>query len=345
MKSIRLYLSDSEENAQNTLRQTPEGKGIWKGHQFYTNEGDQPYDYLVVFANYSKIIRTSVPIERRIFIAGEPPSMKDYPEKFLAQFGRVISSHKSIQHPNACLEQQGYTWFSGIRFEDDGKQTVTRTYDDYQNEPPIPKTKMLSVVCSNKNSKPGHKKRFEFVQKLKAALGDELHLYGNGQNPIANKSDALRPYQYHITIENGSAPHYWSEKLADCYLDETYPFYAGCPEIDEYFPKTAYTRIDLDDLKGSIEIIRKVINEDRHLKTRPAIREAKQRVLNHYNLFNLITQHIEQITQNSETTTARKEKLYPTKWFRKGLLFQIKFILNQWLTRSRNKDKTGITPM
>ena len=316
MKAVRLYVSDSPENAANILRQTPRGKGIWKDHQFYINEGDEPYDHLIVFANYSRIIHTSVPKERRIFIAGEPPQMKHYPDSFLAQFGTVISSHESIKHSHAHLEQQGYTWFAGIQFENSDKQTVTRTYDDYQAEAPIQKTKTLSVVCSNKSSKSGHKKRFEFVQKLKEALGDELDLYGKGQNPIANKSDAIRPYQYHITIENGSAPHYWSEKLADCYLDEAYPFYAGCPEIGEYFPDESYTLIDLDDVEGTIEKIRQAIKEGRHLKSQPAIREAKRRVLEEYNMFNLIVGHVETLKTNTITRTT--EKLYPRKWFQKG---------------------------
>lgn len=327
MKSVRLYLSDAPENAANILRQTPSGKGIWKDQQFYINEGDQPYDTLVVFANYLKIIRTSVPKERRIFIAGEPPQMKHYPDSFLAQFGTVISSHQSIKHPNAHLGQQGYTWFAGIQFKDSGKQTVTRTYDDYLDEAPIKKTKTLSVVCSNKNSKSGHKKRYEFVQTLKTALGDELDLYGKGQNPIANKSDAIRPYQYHITIENGSAPHYWSEKLADCYLDEAYPFYAGCPEIGDYFPEDAYTLIDLNDVTGTIEKIQIAIKENRHLKAQSAIRESKRRVLEEYNMFNLITQHIEQIDSAPVGISTKIEKLYPRKWFQKGLKNRLQMII------------------
>ena len=254
-----------------------------------------------------------MPKEQRIFIAGEPPQMKHYPDNFLAQFGTVISSHTSIQHPNTHIEQQGYTWFAGIQFEDNGKQTVTRSYDDYHSEAPIQKTKTLSVVCSNKHSRSGHKQRFEFVQKLKQALGDELDLYGKGQNPIANKSDAIRPYQYHITIENGSAPHYWSEKLTDCYLDEAYPFYAGCPEIGDYFSQEAYTLIDLDDVEGTIEKIQQAIKENRHLKAQSAIRESKRRVLENYNMFNLITQHIERIELEAITDPAKSAKIYPRK--------------------------------
>lgn len=318
MTSVRLYITGSTENAQKILRQTPDGLGIWKNTQFYINEGDEPCDYLVVFTHYSKIIRTSVPKERRIFIAGEPPQMKHYPESFLAQFGTVISSHESIQHPNAYIEQQGYIWFSGMQFNDDKTRTITHTYDDYKKEGSIKKTKTLSVICSDKCSKSGHKQRFEFVKNLKEALGDELDLFGKGQNPIPNKSDAIRPYKYHITIENGSAPHYWSEKLADCYLDEAYPFYAGCPEMGDYFPKEAYTRINLDDVEGTIATIRKAIKEDWHSNAQPAIREAKKRVLNDYNMFNLITQHIGRIAATTTTELTKEDKLYPRKYFKKG---------------------------
>jgi hypothetical protein len=330
MNSIRLYLSCKPENTYNILRQTPEGKGIWNGHQFYINDGHEPSDTLVVFANSSKIIRTTVPKERRIFIAGEPPEMKFYPDRFLAQFGTIISSHETINHPNAYLKQQGYPWFSGIRFEDNKKQVITRIYDDYKNEAPIKKTKRISVVCSDKSSKPGHKKRFEFVTKLKEALGDEVDLYGTGQNPIANKSDAIRPYQYHIAIENSSAPHYWSEKLADCYLDEAYPFYAGCPEIGEYFPENAFTLINLDNIEGSIKKIRQAIKEDRHLQMLSSIRESKRRVLEEYNIFNVIVQHIEQLEATVPVATKTKHKIYPRKWFHKGLRTRLQMIISDF---------------
>jgi hypothetical protein len=159
------------------------------------------------------------------------------------------------------------------------------------------------------------------VQKLKEAFGDDLNIYGKGQNPIDDKADASRAYKYNIVIENSIHPDYWTEKLSDCYLEEAFPFYAGCPNIDRYFSPDAYTPINLDDSDGAIEIIRAAITENRFEKSRAAVREARRKVLDEYNLFNLITDHIDSLAPIKNPPDA-SFKAYPPNWFTRGWLIQ-----------------------
>jgi hypothetical protein len=330
MKTVRLYTSAKPEHAQNLLRQTPNSSGVWKDTKFYINDGPEPCDFIVIFGGFSEIIQCPIPKERTLFIIGEPPSIKTYPQKYIAQFGSVICSNPEIKHPNRKTYQQGYPWFCGRQFFESGEQPIVKTYDDFKQEPLIIKTKLLSVVCSDKCSTSGHKQRFEFVSQLKEAFGNEMDLFGFGQNHILDKSDAIRPYKYHIVIENSIAPDYWTEKLADCYLEEAFPFYAGCPNLKRYFPDKAYSLINLDDPEETIRTIRQAIAEDWHKESVKALHKSKQLVLDNYNLFNLITDHITNMG-DLETPPKSAFNLYPSKWFRKGPCYRLKLRFNRFL--------------
>ena len=330
MKLVKIYLPWRNKLPPSLLRQTLKSNGIWKGYQFSINEEKEPCDFLVVFAGQNGIIKESISKESTLFIAGEPPAIKKYSNAYLAQFGSVICSDPTLDHPNKRLHQQGYPWFCGIHFDESGEQHATKTYDDFKQDTDIKKTKLLSVVCSDKQSKPGHRKRFEFVQQLKEAFGDEMDLFGTGQNPIADKSEAIRPYKYHIAIENSVAPDYWTEKLSDCYLEEAYPFYAGCPNVDKYFSTNAHSIINLDDPSASINLIRNAIATNQYETALSHIKEAKRKVLDEYNLFNLITDHIEQMEPPTTGSTIETFKAYPSKWFTKGPLYRLKFWLSNY---------------
>ncbi|MDQ8195148.1 glycosyltransferase family 10 [Coraliomargarita sp. SDUM461004] len=328
MKHVRLYLPWNDSSKPSLLRQTPQGLGKWNEVQFHINQNDGPCDFVVVFAGHYSKIEAPVAPANTLFIAGEPPAIKRYTEAYLAQFHSVICSDLSVAHPNKHITQQGHPWFCGLQFQADGTKVPVKSYDDFVKDTHIPKTKLLSVVCSDKQKKEGHKKRYDFVNQLKEAFGDEMDLYGTGQNPIADKSDALRPYQYHIAIENSCAPDYWTEKLSDCYLEGTFPFYSGCPNIEKYFDSGAYKRIDMNDPEAAIHTIRTSIQAQQYQRAIPALSKAKEQVLNQYNFFNVITEHIKQQAP-LETPTLQVFSAYPEKWFKKGLWYRLRFLISQ----------------
>ncbi|MCP5538047.1 MAG: hypothetical protein H7A51_17670 [Akkermansiaceae bacterium] len=320
--TVSLYFFGQNRLPEQILRQTPKGEGKWKGVQFVINKTERPSDFLVVFGSGHDTIYDSVPKENTLFIASEPPAIKTYPAGYLAQFGSVICSDPAAIHPDLSFQQQGYPWFCGL------SDHAIKLYDDYKIDEEIKKTKLISVVCSTKCSKPGHRKRFEFVNRLKQAFGDELEVFGNGHNFVPDKADAIRPYKYHIAIENSVAPDYWSEKLADPYLEGAFPFYSGCPNIDRYFDEDAYRLINIDDLDGTIRMIREAIDSGLYERSQPALQRAKLKVLDEYNLFNLITDHISQ-RGYPRNPTPPAYKAYPGKWFRKGPLYRLKFSLRE----------------
>jgi len=93
------------------------------------------------------------------------------------------------------------------------------------------KSKMISMIASNKRMCEGHIKRLEWVERI----GDQVDLYGRGFNEIVNKEDGLCDYMFSIAIENGQYETYFTEKLLDCFATGTIPVYLGAPDIGNHF--------------------------------------------------------------------------------------------------------------
>ena len=191
-----------------------------------------------------------------------------------------------MDHPRKIYQQQAVNWFAGVRFDNEtGQWKQALNYDQFKSQLEIPKRKEISVMCSAKADTQGHRERIEFVNRLNKEFSGKVDVYGFGNRPMADKWDAIAPYRYHIVIENSIYPDYWTEKLADTYLGRSYPFYCGCPNIGEYFPAGAYTTIDITDFERSVKVIRKTIEEGRYESSIESIQEARELVLDKYNLF------------------------------------------------------------
>ena len=54
------------------------------------------------------------------------------------------------------------------------------------------KTKLLSIVVSNKTFTKGHRDRLEFCLKLKERLGDKVDLFGNTEKKTTNNEEENR---------------------------------------------------------------------------------------------------------------------------------------------------------
>ena len=103
------------------------------------------------------------------------------------------------------------------------------------------KSKMISMISSNKTMCEGHRLRLEWVDRI----GDQLDLYGRGFNEIADKEEGLCDYMFSVAIENGQYETYFTEKLLDCFATGTIPVYLGAPDIGDHFNKDGI--IDLTD--------------------------------------------------------------------------------------------------
>ena len=107
------------------------------------------------------------------------------------------------------------------------------------------KTKLLSMITSNKNITQQQKFRINFINENK----NKFDLFGVGYNPIKNKEDGLCEYMFSICVENDTYDTYFTEKILDCFATGTIPIYKGTTKILNHFDGDGI--IFLDDLDFS----------------------------------------------------------------------------------------------
>ncbi|MFX7025309.1 hypothetical protein ABTI08_20660, partial [Acinetobacter baumannii] len=80
-----------------------------------------------------------------------------------------------IQGKNVIHHQNANPWF------------IEKDYDELVELKPFRKTKLMSIVSSDKAFTEGHRKRLDFAKKIKEYFGDSVDLFGRGLNPFEKK--------------------------------------------------------------------------------------------------------------------------------------------------------------
>jgi len=104
------------------------------------------------------------------------------------------------------------------------------------------KTKMLSMITSNKTMTKYHEFRNYLVEEWKG----QFDLFGRGYNEIESKEEGLVDYMFSIAIENDCYETYFTEKIMDCFAVGTIPVYLGAPDIGEHFNIDGIIVLDKD---------------------------------------------------------------------------------------------------
>jgi hypothetical protein len=292
--------------------QSPNNEAKWGSCSFTFNPLEKDYDWLVVIDDVPKIMPNGVetlscPKENTIMVTTEPSSITRYGRAFAKQFHYLITNQEEavLPHPNAIRSQTGNNWFYG------------KDYDTIVSVTHPKKTKKISTVCSNK--KQGHtihRRRYEFTKIMEERI-PELERFGKGFRWIETKAEALDDYEFHVAIENQYAPDVWTEKLADAFLGFTVPIYFGCPNVYDYFPKESLIQIDIFDTEGSIAKIKEIIaTKGEYEKRLDAVKEARRRVIEEYNLLAMINNIIENAQSDTSAVTRNKVKIYNRRMMR-----------------------------
>lgn len=306
------------------IRQTPDETGIWGDYQFYMDQDIDECDYWIVYDGVSKPERATCPKENVILIAGEPQSVKKYPQGYLNQFSSVITSQNDMRHKNKILSFHPLIWFVGRRVIDkENRVEYSKNYDELKSINNIEKTKLISVISSNKVFTKGHQERYDFVMALKEHFKDKIDVFGRGINDIEDKWDAIAPYKYHIALENSSYPHYWTEKIADSYLALSYPIYYGCPDISQYIDENSYSVIDINNFERAVNIIEKLINENKYENSLDLLIKTKREMMDCYNFFPIMADFCSKI-KKEENSLAKKITIKPeNEFFIKNRLYRL----------------------
>lgn len=321
------------------LNRFPGNRPSWGCCDFTFDANCQDYDWLVVYddlpaqPNGTKRWEESLACSREqtLLITTEPSSIKPYGHGFLKQFGYVLTSQEPwcVRHPGAHYSQPGLIWFYG-------NHGVGASHDYLITHSPEAKTKTIATVCSSKQQKHTlHNDRHRFTQRLKADL-PEMDVFGHGVRYIDDKSEALDAYRYHLAIENHICAHHWTEKLSDCYLGMTLPFYYGCPNLTDYFPAESFLEINIFEYEQACEQIQRAIVDDFYSQRLSAIREARRLFLESYCTFALVSSVVEKYHKSASVSLPPSSILSRHAWRNRSLLNQLTFVFEKCYFRGRH---------
>ncbi len=287
-------------------RQTINASGIWDDCQFLFEPDGKPIDAWVVYDNLSKVVRQECPPANTLLVTGEPSSIRCYRSRFTSQFGHIWTSHQAIQHPNKLLQHEAQHWHFGLYPSSVFPKQLN--FEDLVELPCPTKKKLLSVICSSKSITEDHRQRLHFVERLKQSFGNQLDVFGRGIRDVADKAEAILPYQYHVVLENDHSDFFITEKLPDAFLGWSLPFYSGGKSANRLLPQDSFIAIDMYQPEAAISIIRKTIESNTFQRRREQIRQARQAVLWHLNFFAM---QVDFWKRNATREPARMVTLYP----------------------------------
>ncbi|MDR3088695.1 MAG: hypothetical protein LBU39_02635 [Desulfobulbaceae bacterium] len=279
-------------DARRWSRQLPGAENRWRDSEFFFNPLAEEYDWLVVYHDLPKthgwlgLEKLRCDPRKTLLITSEPSSITVYGRDYLRQFGIILTFQEpwAMPHPQVVFSQPGLIWYYGYPLGDGH----IRDYDELSSMEAPEKTRQVSTICSIRQGRVTlHHQRFDFTEHLRQAI-PELEVFGHGRRPINDKAEVIDPYRYHLTIENHYYPHHLTEKLPDIFLGYAVPFFYGCPNAEDYFPKESFIRININDLKKTTDIIRSTIANNEYHDRLPYVREARRRALEEYNLFAVI---------------------------------------------------------
>ena len=255
--------------------------------EFVLDAGAREYDWFVVYDDLPRHGGERFPLSREvlacpapntILLTYEPSSVKFYGEDYVNQFAHVLTSHDraALSHPRRHDAPPVGKWYYG------------EVADALRHVLPPEKDAQACLFLSDKRmSHTLHRKRFGFQETLTRLL-PALDVYGRGIRYVEKKAQCLDRYRYTIAMENHIGPHHWTEKLSDSFLGYCLPFYCGCPNAAAYFPEESFIPIDIDDPHAAADTIRESMERNEYERRLPAIIEARRRVIEEYNLVNLI---------------------------------------------------------
>lgn len=327
--------------------------------EFTLDPDDRAYDWLVVYDEIPKLPvddgrpdgpkrqseLLNCPPENCILVTSEPSTIKIYGKQYLAQFGHVLTGLEpwSVRHHSGAIYQQSsMVWYYGWNY---GKPREGGSdFDLIANAPWPDKPNLISTICSAKQQRHTlHNQRYKFTHQLKSQL-PELDIFGHGHSYVADKADALDPYRYHVAIENHIALHHWTEKLSDSFLGFCLPFYAGATKAADYFPAGALIELDLARPQWSIDRIKDAVENNEFSGRKPAIEEARARVIHEHNLFPNIARIISERGGNGAaspplkpvTIQSRHSLRKSNPWFAISHLIE-KLVLTKYSTLQQRK--------
>ena len=193
--------------------------------QWLSRETETPHEISVYVDNYIKDWGLNDPSREKIGWLLESPQMNEGTINYIKANLPLFREHYKMIF--TCMD-------SLLELGEPFKYTISNAVPWIweKNRMIHPKTKLVSMIASNKGWLRGHQNRLEWVEKLK----DKVDLFGSGrQFQLNDKEDGLRDYMFSVSIENDASDGYFTEKLTDNFVMGTVPVYYGSRKVVERY--------------------------------------------------------------------------------------------------------------
>jgi len=186
--------------------------------------------------------------------------IKNNPEQFVEKYDAIFTHDKELIDLNP--EVFKFAYGQGAMIEEVGM---------------FEKTKLVSSILSTKSMSNGHKLRIDIGKQLEET--GQVDCFGKLHDRfLERKIDGMKDYMFSFALENDVYPHYFTEKLLDCFMTGTIPIYLGDPEIGKFYNTDGMILIDYKD--GGIEFNSDCLTEEFYNDRIDAVKDNYERVVN-----------------------------------------------------------------
>ncbi len=194
--------------------------------QWLSRDTQDPHEHTIYVDNYIKDWGFNDPSREKMGWLLESPQMNEGTIKYLLDNLEMVKEHYKLIF--TCMDSLVDL---GALFVYTISNAVPWIWPD--NRKIHEKSKLVSMIASNKGWLRGHQNRLNWVEKLK----DKVDLFGSGRpNQLKDKEDGLVDYMFSVAIENDNSDTYFTEKLTDCFAVGTVPVYWGSRKVvEKYF--------------------------------------------------------------------------------------------------------------
>lgn len=275
------------EMVKDYVKQTPKSSGIWN-NLTYTLKFKEA-DYLIVQDQ----------CDRRFLECMAPKKILYFSREAMTPQIHHLYSPNQVSR-NSFWDGTNILWTKWW-YPNKSSGGVGLTYDELKKEiNPPKKDKMLSCVQSDKRMTYGHVLRHDFLGKFSSTYSDILDLYGpiryaNKKLLNNDKVNALDPYKYTLAFDNQNViKDFFGTQFTDAILRWCVPIYWGGADLEKYFPEKSFLKIDItNNQEKEIDKVVNILNSDDYESRLEHIREARELILNKYNMWPVIEKAIE----------------------------------------------------
>jgi hypothetical protein len=201
-------------------------RNIPKTLEWLSKDTQDSYEYTIYVDNFIKDFGFRDPSREKMGWLLESPQMNEDTIKYLLANLNTVKEH--FKYIFTCMDS---LIALGSPFVYTISNAVPWIWPENRNI--HPKTKLVSMIASNKGWIRGHQNRLKWVERLK----NKVDLFGTGRpNQLNDKEDGLRDYMFSVSIENDDSDVYFTEKLTDNFAMGTVPVYWGSRKVvEKYF--------------------------------------------------------------------------------------------------------------